>query len=137
MTNVIADDGGYGGDGDDDDDDDRLERGAANATSPNDVGRVLGSDWISTLIITQSPAAKKTTESLLYSPPSILPSFFSSPPFLYLCRLQFTVGIWLRLYSLALRRRLAMLLAMFTPAEEVVLAQVGGYDAMVLEENSQ
>lgn len=28
---------------------------------------------------------------------------------------QLTVGTWLRLYSLALRRRLAMLLAMFMP----------------------
>lgn len=57
---------------------------------------------------------------------SLLPPSLSSPPSLSLHPAQLTVGTWLRLYSLALRRRLAMLLAMFTPAEEVVLAQVGG-----------
>lgn len=45
---------------------------------------------------------------------------------------QLTVGTWLRLYSLAFSLRLAMLLAIFIPWVEVVLAQVGGQVAMVL-----
>lgn len=39
---------------------------------------------------------------------------------------QFTVGTWFKLYSLALSRRLAMLLAMFIPWDVLVLEQVGG-----------
>lgn len=39
---------------------------------------------------------------------------------------QLTVGTWFKLYSLALSRRLAMLLAMFIPWDVLVLEQVGG-----------
>lgn len=54
-----------------------------------------------------------------------LPSRASPPPSLSPSS-QLTVGTWFKLYSLALSRRLAMLLAMFIPWDVLVLEQVGG-----------
>lgn len=60
----------------------------------------------------RGPAAERVP-----SPPARAPSLSSS---------QLTVGTWFKLYSLALSRRLAMLLAMFIPWDVLVLEQVGG-----------
>jgi len=59
------------------------------------------------------------------SPPAPVPSRSSSSSSSSSSS-QFTVGTWFKLYSLALSRRLAMLLAMFMPWDVLVLEQVGG-----------
>lgn len=69
-----------------------------------------------TVSVCEGPAAERGPLPSLCEPPH--PTGLSSS--------QLTVGTWFKLYSLALSRRLAMLLAMFIPWDVLVLEQVGG-----------
>lgn len=64
--------------------------------------------------VCRGPTAERVPSPPAPPPPSLSPSS------------QLTVGTWFKLYSLALSRRLAMLLAMFIPWDVLVLEQVGG-----------